>query len=202
VRNEAGRRDVTGLGDISATLAINLIGAPTMTRADFQALRQNPHPILAASIKVVAPTGEYESDKFINIGTNRWAVRARLGYMQPLTDKWLMEFSIGAWFFEDNDEFLGLTREQEPIGALDLSLVRGFRPGFWASLDFNYYLGGRTTVGGTQSTDFQRNTRAGLTLVYPLKPRHAVKVAFSNGVVTESGGDFQTIALNYVYVFE
>lgn len=200
VRNEAGRRDVSGFGDVSATLSLNLVGAPTMTREDFQEWRRDPQPVLAASMKLVAPTGDYEADKLINIGTNRWAIRPRLGYIRPLGEKWLMEVALGAWFFEDNDDFLGGTREQEPIGAFDMSLIRRIGPGFWVSLDLNYYLGGRTTIDGVEGADFQRNSRAGLTLVYPLKRRHAIKLAWSNGVVTESGGDFQTIALNYVYV--
>jgi len=200
VGNQAGRRDVSGVGDFAATLSINLLGAPSMTPGEFQELRRNPRPILGASVKVIVPSGEYEADKLINIGTNRWAVRAKLGYTQPLNEKWLMEFAFGAWFFEDNDEFLGETREQTPIGAFDFSLIRRFSPGFWASLDLNYYVGGRTTISGTQSADFQRNSRVGVTLVYPLKRRHAIKASFSNGVVTESGGDFQTIALSYVYV--
>jgi len=171
-----------------------------MTRADFQELRKSPRPIVGASITILAPTGEYEADKLINIGTNRWAVRAKLGYILPLSPKWLMELAIGAWFFEDNDEFLGETREQEPIGAVDVSLIRRFSPGFWASLDLNYYLGGRTIISGSESADFQRNSRAGVTLVYPLKRRHVIKASFSNGVATESGGDYWTIGLTYLYV--
>ncbi len=200
VNNEAGRRDVNGFADFSATLSLNLTGAPSMTREEFQAWRSDPQPLLAASIKLVAPSGEYEADKLINIGTNRWAIRPRLGYIQPLSENWLLEFAIGAWFFEDNDEFLGTTREQDPIGAVDFSLVRRIRTGFWLSLDLTYYVGGRSTVDGDKSADFQRNSRAGLTVVYPLKRHHAVKLAWSNGLVTESGGDFQTIFLNYIYV--
>ena len=200
ILGEAGRRDFSGLGDIKATLAINLIGAPSLTRADFQELRENPRPILGASIQIVAPTGEYEADKLINIGTNRWAIRAKLGYMQPLGPKWMMEMAVGVWFFEDNNEFLGETREQEPIGAVDVSLIRRLGPGFWASLDLNYYLGGRTIITGNQSADFQRNARAGMTLAYPFRRRHAIKISYSTGVVTESGGDYQTIGLSYAYL--
>jgi hypothetical protein len=199
VSDEPGRRDVSGLGDIAATLTINLLGAPSLTPADFQALRQAPRPILGASIKLLAPTGEYDADRLINIGTNRWAVRLQLGYIQPLSPKWLLEMSAGAWFFQDNDEFLGMTREQDPIGALNFHVVRRFSPGFWASLDLNYYLGGHTTVGGERSADLQRNSRLGLSLAYPFRGRHAVKLGISEGVVTESGGDYRTITLNYVY---
>ena len=200
VGNASGRRDISGFGDIAATLTINLLGAPTMSPADFQQLRQEPRPILGASLKILAPTGEYESDKLVNIGTNRWAIRLQLGYIRPLAPKWMLEMYAGAWFFEDNDEFLGLTREQDPLGAINIHLVRRFRPGFWASLDLNYYFGGHSSIAGSRSDDLQRNARAGLSLVYPFAPRHALKLGLSSGIVTESGGDFRTVTLNYVYV--
>jgi len=109
---------------------------------------------------------------------------------------------VGAWFFEDNNEFLGETREQEPIGAVDVSLIRRLGPGFWTSLDLNYYLGGRTIITGNRSADFQRNARAGMTLAYPFRRRHAIKMSYSTGVVTESGGDYQTIGLSYAYLIK
>jgi hypothetical protein len=66
----------SGIGDLGVTLSVNLLGAPSMTPADFQKLRANPLPILAASVKVVAPTGHYEVDKLINVSANRWAIKA------------------------------------------------------------------------------------------------------------------------------
>ncbi|UCH46438.1 MAG: transporter [Betaproteobacteria bacterium] len=194
--------NVSGLGDVRATIAVNLVGAPSMTGEEFQAFRQNPKPIVATSLKVVAPTGEYEADKLVNVGTNRWAAKIKLGYLQPMPKKTVLELAAGVWFFEDNDEFLGTTREQQPLTALDLHLVKRFRPGFWGSIDANYYFGGRTTVGGTERADFQRNSRLGVSLVYPFKRRHAVKVSFSGGLVTESGGDYNTLVLNYFYRLE
>jgi hypothetical protein len=191
--------DVSGIGDISATLSVNLMGAPSMTPTEFQAFRQNPKPILATSVRVVAPTGKYEPDKLINVGTNRWAAKLKLGYLQPMPGKWVLEMAAGVWFFQDNDEFLGGTREQEPITALDLSMVKRFRPGFWGSIDANYYLGGRTTVDGSRLEDFQRNSRLGFSLGLPIEGRHAIKASYSTGVLTESGGDYNTIILNYLY---
>ena len=199
VSDEPGRRDVTGFGDMAATLTINLMGAPSMSTVEFQELRHSPRPILGTSIKIVAPTGEYEKDKLINIGTNRWAVRFRLGYIRPLTARWLLEMSLGAWFFEDNDEFLGVTRKQDPIAALNFHLVRRFKPGLWGSLDLNYYLGGHSTVDDVRRADLQRNSRIGISFAYPFQRKHAVKLGISRGVVTESGGDFRTVTLNYVY---
>ena len=193
------RRDLDGWGDFAMELSVNLSGAPAMSVEDFQAFRQQPRPILAASIKVVAPTGQYDADRLINIGSNRWAVRARLGYSYPIRRKWVLETAIGTWFFTDNDEFLGATREQEPITALDLSLIRRFRPGFWASIDANYYIGGRTIIDDKRSADFQRNSRLGFSLAWPFAARHALKLSYVNGIATEAGGDFDSLGVTYIY---
>ncbi len=80
LEGQPARRDVSGLGDVAVTLSANLLGAPSMSPAEFQELRRNPRQILGASLKLVAPTGDYEKDKLINVGTNRWAVKAELGY--------------------------------------------------------------------------------------------------------------------------
>ena len=194
-----GRRDVQGFGDLAATLSINLLGAPSMSVEEFQAFRADPHTIVAASVKVVAPTGQYDDDRVINIGTNRWATRVRLGVVHPLSRQWILEVSAGTWFFEDNDEFVGSTREQDPITAFETSLIRRIRPGLWASLDANYYIGGETTIDGTDRSDFQRNSRIGFSFAYPFKGAHAIKLTYSNGLETESGGDYDSFGLTYVY---
>jgi hypothetical protein len=195
---QPARRDVSGLGDIAATLSVNLVGAPSMTPAEFQEFRRNPRQILGASLKLVAPTGDYEKDKLINVGTNRWAVKAELGYAAPIGTKWIVEFEVGAWYIGDNDEFLSTTREQAPIVAFESHLIRKIKPGLWVSLDFNHYGGGRTTVGGNSGADLQRNTRLGLTVAYPFTDRHFVKASYNTGVVTASGGDFDLLLLTYL----
>jgi hypothetical protein len=119
-----------------------------------------------------------------------------------LASRWLLELAIGTWLFEDNDEFLGTTREQKPITAFDVSLIHEIGDGFWASLDGTYYAGGRTRVDGTRNFDFQRNTRVGFSVAYPYKRRHIFRAAYTNGLTTESGGDFDSIGLTYVYVLQ
>ena len=195
---QPARRDVSGLGDVAVTLSTNLLGAPSMTPAEFQELRRNPRQILGASLKLVAPTGDYEKDKLINVGTNRWAVKAELGYVYPIATKWILELELGAWFIGDNREFLGTTREQAPIVAFESHLVRRIKPGLWVSLDLNHYGGGRTTVGGVLRADQQRNTRFGATVARPIAGRHFIKASYSTGVVTASGGDFDKLLLTYL----
>jgi len=196
------RADVNGAGDLAMTFAMNLVGAPAMDRAAFREFLGTPGPILGVSLKLVAPTGQYDPDKLINIGTNRWASRLQLGYIHPLGRGWALEGAVGAWIFQDNDDFLGTTREQNWITSAELHVVRVFRSGIWSSVDANYYTGGRTTVDDDIKADFQRNSRLGFTVAYPFAKRHLVRLSLSGGVVTESGGDFFKLLLSYARVLD
>lgn len=201
VEAEFVRRDVAGMGDARARFAINLKGAPSMDIAGFQGLRQNPETIVGFSLLVQAPTGEYESDKVINVGTNRWSAKPAFGVIWPIRPTWLLEFEIGAWFFGENTDFLGDTRKQDPILSSALHLVKRIRPGFWMSLDANFYEGGETRIGNDKAGNLQRNSRIGLTAVFPMKSGHALRGSLSTGAVTKSGGDFEILSLAYIYVW-
>jgi len=194
---EPRTRNISGFSDIGLTLSANFIGAPSMTPSEFLELLNSPHPILGASVKILVPSGHYEKDRLINVGTNRWAIKPELGFMMPLNDKWLFELELGVWFFADNDEFLGVTRKQKPITATEIHIVRRFKPGFWAALDLNFYTGGKTIVNGKLNADLQRNSRFGITLVYPIARNQSLLAGFSKGVVTKSGEDFFSILLTY-----
>ena len=194
---ESARRDFSGFNDLGLTLEVNVLGAPTMDALAYQNLREDPHPILGASVKVLVPTGQYDKDRLVNIGTNRWMARAELGSVIPLGSGWLLEFEAGVWFFGDDDDFLQGKREQEPIFAMEAHVVKRFKPGFWLSLEANYFIGGRQTVGGDQLGDVQRNSRFGATLVVPFRGRNSIKASYNRGVVTEFGTDFNNYLVSY-----
>lgn len=194
-------RDYKGMGDASVSLSVNFMGAPAMDVQEFAALRASPKPILGGSIKVVAPTGRYDSENLINVGANRWAIKAELGFMAPLAPKWLLELDLGVWMFDDNDDFLGFTKEQKPITAIQAHLVHRFARGFWGSLDASLYKGGRSTLDGNRLDDLQRDSKVGVTLVYPFARKQAVKVGYSVGSLNDSDEDFGIWVASYSRVF-
>ena len=197
VEDYPAQRDFSALGDLGFTLTVNLMGAPSMTREDFLALRADPHPIIGASLKVIAPTGEYDSDRLINVGANRWATRLQLGTIIPIRPGWLLEAAAGIWVYGDDDDFLTGAREQDSVYSLEAHLIKRFRPGFWASLDFTYFTGGRQTIGGERLEDVQKNAKVGATVVIPFAGRHAVKIGYANGTVTKYGSDFDQFLMTY-----
>jgi hypothetical protein len=192
---------ISGVADARVRLSVNLLGAPTMDVAGFRALRARPRTLIGAGLLVQAPTGDYEPDKLINAGTNRWSVKPALGFIWPVRPTWLLEVELGAWLFGDNDDFLGATREQDPLLSSEFHLVKRIRAGFWTSLDVNYYRGGRTTVDQDLRDDRQENSRIGGTLLYPFKGHHALRGSYSTGIITESGGHSDNVSLSYLYVW-
>ena len=197
VNQVSQRRSFSGFGDLGCTLNVNLLGAPSMNLEEFQALRAEPRPILDASLRIVAPTGSYDTNKLVNIGANRWATRVQLGSIIPIKPKLLLELMAGAWIFGDDDDYLTGKREQKPIYSLEADLIKRFRPGFWASLNFTYFRGGRQTIGGEQLDDAQSNLKVGATFVVPIRGRHAIKLGYANGAKTKHGTDFDQVLLSY-----
>jgi Putative MetA-pathway of phenol degradation len=190
-----------GLGDLSATLSVNLLGAPAMSGAEFADFRSNPQALLGASLKVVAPTGRYDSDRILNVGANRWAAKAELGYILPLGNRWLFEVDAGAWVFGDNDDFLGRNREQKPIFSVQSHLVHRFGRGFWASLDATFYEGGRGKLGDQRLENVQRDSKLGVTVVYPFAPNQLLKLGYSVGSLNDSEETFNVFVASYSRAF-
>ena len=188
-----------GLADPRLRVGVNLFGAPAMTPKEYGAYDRRG--IVGVSLTTVMPLGQYDSTKLINIGTNRWSFKPELGLSRAY-GKWIVEFMAGVWLFTDNTEFLGgRTREQDPIAATQFHLTYRYKPGAWIAADANYYTGGRTTIGGKQNLDLQKNSRIGMTYSRALNRNHAIRASVSRGAYTTIGADFTSIAVGYNYAW-
>ncbi len=188
----------SGLGDMRTRFAVSLKGTPAMSLAEFAKHRKEAN--LGVSLSVVAPTGQYDSQKVINVGQNRWAFKPEVG-LSKFINKWQMDIYGGAWFFGDNDNFLGQTLTQKPLGSFQFHLTYNLRPGFWFGVNSNFYVGGRTTVNGIPGTIVQRNSRLGGTVTIPINRNQSVKFAASRGVIATRGGDFTSLGASYNYAW-
>ena len=191
--------DRSGLRDPMVRLSVNLYGGPAMGLKEFSSYK--PKTNVGASIRILAPLGQYDSTKVINLGSNRWSFKPEIGITRAL-GKWSLEFYAGVWLFTDNTDFLGgQTREQDPIGSFQFHTLYTFKPGMWLALNLNYYNGGTTKVDGLKNLDLQQNSRAGLTFMLPLNRQSSLRFAYSRGARTTIGAAFDAIAVGYSYVW-
>lgn len=192
--------DRNGFGDIRFRVGVNLYGAPARELPEFA--KTPPARLnIGASVMVVAPTGQYDPQRIVNLGTNRWAFKPEAAIIRNI-GPWMFEIYGGAWLFTDNHNYVnGQVRSQNPLASVQFSFRRTFKPGLWVSGNINYYTGGRTNVGGVFKQDFQANSRAGTTLAVPLSRTTAVRVAVSKGAYTTIGADFLGLSTSFQQAF-
>jgi hypothetical protein len=188
-----------GQGDPRFRLAMNLYGAPAMTPTQFASYQHRT--IVGVSLTVAPPLGQYDSAKLINLGTNRWSFKPEIGFSQA-HGPWIVEAMAGVWLFTNNTNFVGgTTREQDAIIATQFHLTYKFRRTMWLAGDANYFTGGRTTIGGRQNLDLQRNSRIGATFSRAINRHSAIRLALSRGAYTTIGANFTSIAGGYNYAW-
>jgi hypothetical protein len=195
------RRSVTreGVGDTKLRLAVNLVGAPAMTPREF--MQREPATTLGFSVSVNVPTGQYDGDRLVNIGTNRWAAKTELGLTHPV-GKWLLEAYAGAWWFDENDDFFGgQLREQDPLASIQAHVSYTFKPRMWLALNTTYYQGGQTSLDGVDKADRQSNSRAGITFSMPLGKDYSIKFNWSRGATTRIGSSFTSYGVGLQYAW-
>jgi len=188
----------SGLANPAVRLTVNLYGAPAMDLEQFARYRWKTN--IGASVLVVAPIGQYDPARFVNIGTNRWAAKPEIGIMQRF-GRWYFDLYLGAWVFSPNNNYQGRVRTQDPIASAQVHVSYNFVSRLWAAFDANYYTGGRTSIDGAPGADQQRNSRLGATISIPVTKRQSLKFSGSSGAVTRIGGDFISIGVSYQYLW-
>ena len=190
-------RDMTGFADARLRVSVNFYGAPALRLSEFKDYEQDW--IVGASVQVAFPSGQYDSTRLINIGTNRWFIKPEIGISKavgPLT----LEGAFAVTFYTDNNDFFGgKQRSQDPLYSMRAHAIYSFSSGIWGSLDATYFAGGRTTVNGVLDNNLQQNWRFGGTLALPIDLRHSVKINVSSGVAARTGNNFDLAGIAWQY---
>ena len=197
VGGEANQITRAGLSDTRLRLSVLVRGAPA---ASVLELAKAPRrTILGASLTVIAPTGQFFSNKLINLGTNRWAFKSEFAVARPIGPRWQLDVYAGVWLFTANHSFYPGTslRTQAPMSAVQAHLSYNLTRQLWAAFDATHYTGGRTTVEGVGNDDRQANTRLGATLVLPVGRLRSLRVAWSRGAIVRFGTNFSTFSVGW-----
>jgi hypothetical protein len=195
----------SGLFDSAFRVSVNLVGGPAMSSA--QMGQWHAKTLLGVSLKVVAPTGQYDPTKLINLGANRWSFKPEVGVSRRF-GHWVLDAYGSVWFFTRNPEFFShnqyipgtQAQTQDPIGAVETHLSYDVRPRLWASLDGNFWYGGRTSLNGVENrSTLQQNSRIGVTASFPLTRHQSAKVSYAQGAYIRFGGDYRIFSVAWQY---
>jgi hypothetical protein len=191
----------SGLLDSTFRFSVNLLGGRAMQPKEMASWKQKR--LLGVSLKVVAPTGQYDPTKLVNWGNNRWAFKPEIGYSERW-GHWVLDGYAGVWFYTRNPaSFAGSVvapQTEAPIGAFEGHLSYDVKPRAWVSLDVNFWTGGITSLSGiTNLQTKQTGSRIGATVSLPINKHQSIKASYSDGTYIRFGGNYQSVSLAWQY---
>src|ERR1700712_2436372 len=176
----SGTKHNGGVGDTQLVIAHNFFGGPALTAQQFAAW--TPGTFLSGALTVVTPTGDYDKDRIINIGSNRWVVKPELAFGTPIGPTWL-EFNTYVSLYGENDDYFGNRKlEQKPLYAIESHYSYTINRALWVGLDAIYNTGGETKIDGTNQDNKQENTLVGATMGFMLSPQFGGLLAYPDPV--------------------
>jgi hypothetical protein len=188
VDGQRRERQVSGFHDPLMRFSVNFYGAPALSVQEFANYQQDV--IVGASVQVSAPLGQYDSERLVNLGNNRWFIKPDIG-ISKAWGPFALELSTGVLFFTNNDDFFGGNMlKQDPLYTSQVHVTYSIGRGAWIALSNTYDYGGRTETNGVSNDDLENNSRLGATLALPVNRNNSVKFFASTGIKTSIGTDF------------
>lgn len=185
----------TGFADPQVKWDVNFIGAPAIKMSEMR--NYNKHTVVGASLLVSVPLGQYDPEKLINLGQNRWGFRPRVGLSHTVKG-WTLEGMASVWLYTENPDFYGgKTVTQDPLWSVQGNIIRVYRSGIWFGLGLGISRGGKVASDGVYGDSYKKNTRWAAVFSYPLTRTHSVKLMYIDGLRTRLGSDFDQISLSF-----
>ncbi len=191
----------SGLLDGTVRLSVNLKGGPAMEPREFATWNQKT--LLGVSVKVVAPIGQYDPNKLVNWGANRWGFKPEFGYSRRRKHI-IFDAYGGVWFYTTNQRYYSPSgpkpQSEKPIGSIEGHLSYDFKPRLWLSLDGNFWFGGVTSLSGIENlATRQTSSRIGVTASFPLTKHQSIKFSYADGAYVRFGGNYQSVSAAWQY---
>ena len=159
----------TGIGDVFINFTFGFIGLPAQTFKEF-AEGNNTGFGFGGIVAVYLPTGSYDKNELVNLGTNRFTFRVgallsyTLGSRLPgkLTS---FELTPSLFFYTNNNDInAGNSFKQDMVFKLESHITHDLSKMFWVSLDSFYFAGGETAIDDLSNDNNQSSFSLGGTL--------------------------------------
>lgn len=189
-----------GLADPVVRLSTNLFGPRALTGVEFMDYRRD-NPVqtsVGAALELRLPLGEYQEDKLINLGNNRFALGTQLGVLHT-RGEWSYELTGTMYVFTDNDEFFnGNTLEQDPLFTAQAHVVKTFGPDYWLSVGSAYTWAGESSINGESKDDEKSALTYGSAFGFRLGETQSLRFTYiRNDTLTEVGADSNSFVVGW-----
>jgi len=187
--NSAERK---GFGDSRFRLSVNLLNTST------QNTNETSKTVVGAGIAMTAPTGEYDKNKLINLGQNRFVIRPQIGVVHT-RGAWSYELTGSVFFFTDNnDYFKESIQSQDPLYAIQTHAIYVFDSGIWTSLSAGYGWGGISSINNEKKDNEWNNLLMALSFGFSLSRTQSIKFNYMHAQTQNvTGSNTDTLSIGW-----
>ena len=193
---------ISGAGDSSYQLGILLEGGPALSISQFE--NYKPASSWGLSLTTTAPTGLYNTEKILNLGSNRWSFKPEFAFSQPFepNQKWEFDGYGNISFYTDNTSYHGKAIiGQQPLPGLEGHISYSFNDRAWVSLDTRYSFGAATYVDSVSQYNAQQNFILGNELNISLSPQNSLTFVFAKAIVHRNSPKVTGFSVKYDYTW-
>ena len=198
-------QSASGYADPSVQLDVNLFGtSPLKSTVDL--VNYEPTWTIDAAVLLAFPIGQYDKDKLVNMGLNRWygrfavPIKYHFGVFAP-GYKSSFELIPSVWLFAENDDFVGQKLENDPLWQLEAHLTHDFTRKFFGSLDLLYRGGFQSEINGVEVGEDLDIGDLGFTLNYQATDNLTIRTSYMSNVFGDSDLDNSVIRIQFVYAW-
>ena len=192
----------TGAGDSSYALAVLLKGGPALTAEQFK--NYQPTTTLGLSLTMTVPTGSYQANKILNLGSGRWSFKPEIAWSHPFgrEQRWDFDAYGNVSFYTDNTAYHGKNiLRQGALPGVEGHLSYSFTDNVWASLDTRYAFRGSTAVNGVPQDNAQQDFVLGAEINIFLSERNTLIFEFGKALVHDNGPAVVGFSVRYDYTW-
>jgi hypothetical protein len=191
-----------GAGDSSYAVSMLLKGGRALSVAQFD--NDQRTTTVGTSVSVTAPTGRYDGNKILNLGSDRWSFKPEVALSQPFgpDQRWHLDAYANAYFYTANTSYHG--REilrQEPLAGVEGHISYSLSDSIWVSLDTRYAFRGTTFVEGVDQNNTQQNVLVGSEMNVSINARHSLLFEFAKAAVHQNSPAVVGFSVKYDYLW-
>ncbi|QDC80103.1 transporter [Candidatus Methylopumilus universalis] len=158
--NHLENRDVPNAANTNS----NGIGDTTLVFALWPYVDRAKEEYVGLATYLTLPTGEYDKNSAVNIGSNVYQTAFQAGYQRKLIDNVNWMSALDVVLAGDNKQFLGNNKlEKDPLYNFQTGLQYVFNPTYSASVGYFYTVGGESTVNSIDQGNINKIHRYQLT---------------------------------------
>lgn len=189
--NASSLGDTSGIGDVIFT-------APVRYRLN------DAKDIIGGTFYINAPTGTYDRDKPLNLGSNRWKLDFQGAYVKHFSPYWALDLIGDVVWYSKNDDYGPTSANLEQNVSFESQIMGRYMPNpttsFGVGLGHNW--GGETKINDVKQDDQIKTTNIRFTASKFFTAKDQLQVQLGKDLSVENGvkEDFR-LNLRYLRIF-